>query len=496
MLSEALDAVFPSWLVRLDVAPTSRDPLGFAAPAARHADTLLPGLSVFTSRARYYSFLAWAIRESETGPKRGQLDRLHRLERLLVLNEALLHADAPDVCTYVGRRRGQRFVRERAREDLWELPSRVLKNQVTNGALRLYRNSLLSLGVVEEVDDDPSSVGLSLTARGDALATRYGRNVESTIARWALTEPEQRKRRSTLLDQAPSMCLSGKIDAYERKQLVSALVGKEGDALVRRETVRVLFQHGLLTAQSPLVDVAAEDADAIADDGGKPAEEAALAETRGNWGTIRRVLSLGPRPELHDMFEASAFEVLALALNRFFIACVDAVVATGRLGVGAWGEQVGAIAGAGYAQGTAKEWAGAGSLAQSTEELLQAGHTWPEQAALSLRLFIRTIFDENVRAALLDNRDEMIGRALDLAGDASSKSAAHLARQLMADTIDRHIKVSVTKGKSEWLKLDQGDLMRCEPQPTLPLFHALRFVQLSQLARDVKLTAEDVADEA
>ena len=118
MLSETLDALFPSWLVRLDTSPTSRDPLGLAAQAGRNADAVLPGLTVFTSRARYLSFLCWAVRASENGPPGARLDRIHRLERLLVLGEALLHDEDPDACTYIGRRRGRRFVREHDRDDV------------------------------------------------------------------------------------------------------------------------------------------------------------------------------------------------------------------------------------------------------------------------------------------------------------------------------------------------------------------------------------------
>ncbi len=322
MLPESLDAIFPSWLVRLDTAPTTRDPLGFAAQAARHADAILPGLTVFTSRARYLSFLCWALRASENGPAAGRLDRIYRLERLLVLGEALLHRDEPDACTYIGARRGRRFVREHDREDLWELPSRVLRNQVTNGAFRLYRTALVSLGLVEETETDDSPVGLELTARGNSLANRYESRLDTNIVRWALAEPEQRKRRTTLEENARVMCLSGRIDSHERRHLLAGMVGHGPEEIVRRETVRVLFHHGLLEADAAMVDVAAEDADAIAEDNGRPAEEAAAAETKGNWGVVKRILQIGPRPELRDLHKASAYEMVALGLNRLFSGCL------------------------------------------------------------------------------------------------------------------------------------------------------------------------------
>ena len=40
------------------------DPLGMGAQADQLADLLLPQLSVATTRARYFSFLCWAVRKS------------------------------------------------------------------------------------------------------------------------------------------------------------------------------------------------------------------------------------------------------------------------------------------------------------------------------------------------------------------------------------------------------------------------------------------------
>lgn len=132
MLDEAISTWFPSWLVRLDAAPSSRDPLGLQPRGMGHADQLLPGLNVFTSRARYYTFLCWALaRAQANAPAHTHLDRVHRLERLLVLCEALRHEDDPYACSYIGRRRGRRFVTERQGAGLWELPTQILKNQVT-----------------------------------------------------------------------------------------------------------------------------------------------------------------------------------------------------------------------------------------------------------------------------------------------------------------------------------------------------------------------------
>lgn len=455
-----------------------------------------PGITVFTSRARYLSFLCWAIRASESGRPGARLDRIHRLERLLVLSEALLHQDDPDACTYIGRRRGRRFVREHDRDDVWELPSRILKNQVTNGAFRLYRTALASFGLVEETEPDDSPVGLELTRRGHALANRYELRLDANLVRWALAEPVQRKRRASLMANAEVMCLSGRIDSHERRHLLHGMVGRSGDAIVRRETVRVMFRHKLLATTPRLVDIAAEDADAVADDNGRPAEEAAAEETRGNWGVVRRVLDIGPLPELRDLYKASAYEMVALGLNRLFASCLDAVSGPGRLGLGAWGERVGAQAGEAYARRPAAEWADGEKVTAIASELLESKASWEETAARAMRLLVLASRSDTMRSALSDIPVSLVARVLDMAGETSTRSGAQLARQLVPDAIEHHLKVSAAKGKGEWIALDRDDLVRSDPRAMLPILHALRFAQLAQLARDVKLSPEDVADEA
>ncbi|WP_437952507.1 hypothetical protein WME98_18575 [Sorangium sp. So ce296] len=185
------------------------------------ADRLLPGLNVFTSRARYYTFLCWALSRAQAeAPPRAHLERVFRLERLLVLCEALQHEDEPLACGYIGRRRGRSFVSERRGAGLWELPTRILKNQVSNGALRLYRTSLASLCLVEE-DDLEEGLGLRLTDRGQQLANQLDRVIDEGVVSWALEGgTQQQKRRGTLLDAGARMCLSSRMGAYERRYLV------------------------------------------------------------------------------------------------------------------------------------------------------------------------------------------------------------------------------------------------------------------------------------
>jgi hypothetical protein len=497
MLDESISAYFPSWLVRLDAPPSSRDPLGLQAHAMRQADQLLPGLNVFTSRARYYTFLCWALARAQAGaPPRAHLERVLRLERLLVLCEALWHEDEPDACSYIGRRRGRRFVGERAGAGLWELPTRILKNQAGNGALRLYRTSLADLGLVEE-DELEEGLGLRLTERGSQLARQYEKAADDGIAAWAIGGGEgQRKRRDTLCEAARGMCLSGRIGAYERRYLVDALLGDEGHAVDRRETVQILFEHDLLTPAPVGQDLASADPDLVADDGGRPAEEAADSETRGNWAVIRRALELPPSDRLRAVQVAGAYQLAALALNALLASALDPVQQYGRVSLRAWRQRIAERAGSGFETSSALAWAGHRPAVRVAEDLLAGdGRPWPEVAALATELLLRLGLDERYLRWLAEDPAPLVERALVWSRDAGTEPAGEMVTRLLPELVHHHAEVSARKGKGEWIVIDGPDLVRADPRPLRLMLHSLRFAQLQQIAADLHLRPEDVAHE-
>jgi hypothetical protein len=55
-----LTGLLPSWVEPDPLRARATDALGLQATADTLADRLLPGLSVLTVRARYFTFLAWA----------------------------------------------------------------------------------------------------------------------------------------------------------------------------------------------------------------------------------------------------------------------------------------------------------------------------------------------------------------------------------------------------------------------------------------------------
>lgn len=125
------------------------DPIGTSAQADVIADDLLPQLSSRTLRARYLSYLCWAV--GKTAGAANQLEQIHHLEALLAVAEARRHTadpESPDAelqsCPgVIGRRSMQRYFAERDGKDP-ERPERLYKNT----AFATYRPMMRSLGLI------------------------------------------------------------------------------------------------------------------------------------------------------------------------------------------------------------------------------------------------------------------------------------------------------------------------------------------------------------
>jgi hypothetical protein len=132
------------------------------AQADRIAGFLLPQISAATTRARYFSFLCWAVRKSG-----GKLPIIHRLEAELALEEADRHnGDAPNVCPgVVGRSRALRYLEEHD----WKAPERP-ERLYKSTAFATYRPTMRGLGLLK-----PSRTP-ELTVDGNRLATAFERS--------------------------------------------------------------------------------------------------------------------------------------------------------------------------------------------------------------------------------------------------------------------------------------------------------------------------------
>jgi hypothetical protein len=165
MAEIALHRLLPSWVESDPLRGRAIDALGVQATADRIADVLLPGLSVLTTRARYYAMLAWARRACGA---RADETHIHRLEVALAVREAKLHPkeppsedDADDRCRFVGSRNLPRGPQQVPLEVPPADPGRAFRIPVWRG----YRASMQSLGLLDDV--------YALTDDGKALAKRF-----------------------------------------------------------------------------------------------------------------------------------------------------------------------------------------------------------------------------------------------------------------------------------------------------------------------------------
>jgi hypothetical protein len=153
--------LLPSWVEADPLRGRAVDALGLQATADRIADLLVPGLTGATTRARYFSFLAWARRAS--GPQADEFP-IHRLEVALAIRESKLHAgeaverdNGDGRCRFVGSRNLRIQPRDRPPAE----PRQVYRVP----AWRAYRAPMQSLDLLEH--------DYALTSYGDALAKAW-----------------------------------------------------------------------------------------------------------------------------------------------------------------------------------------------------------------------------------------------------------------------------------------------------------------------------------
>jgi hypothetical protein len=120
------------------------DPIGMGSQGDRIADILLPQLSVATTRARYLSFLCWAVDKSAGSPSMTRM--IHRLEAEFAIEEAERHrrddpaSDCPGV---VGRGRALEYLKTHD----WN-PPKYAERLYKNTAFATYRPTMRGLGLL------------------------------------------------------------------------------------------------------------------------------------------------------------------------------------------------------------------------------------------------------------------------------------------------------------------------------------------------------------
>ena len=277
-----INSILPAWVDADPLRSRATDALGLQLVADRLADRLLPGLSVLTNRARYFSFLCWA--RAATGSVHSE-SAIHRCEIALALTEMGLSDANPvhaESCRFVGSRNIQSFPKDRVPAD----PRVVYKTP----AWRAYRPAMQAIRLLE---DGP---GFSLTDDGFAISKAF----------WKAVHPCFKPLRPL----PRSACLS-KI-SHEEKRRLRRMIGlslsgasdpDSAEPLVRRAAfvreVRPIFRSERLTPEAVL-----------------PRYEARQSKTLREPARTLRV--------------AAVWEWLSLGLNALFVAWVRAIEAGRR----------------------------------------------------------------------------------------------------------------------------------------------------------------------
>jgi hypothetical protein len=266
--------LLPSWVEPDPLQGRAVDALGLQATADRIADLLVPGLSVLTVRARYYSFLSWARRACGS---RADETKIHRLEVALAIRESRLHSR--DRTEHDGGGRNCRFVglrnlSIRPRDTPPSDPRDVYRVPVW----RAYRASMQSLGLL--------GTDYALTRdHGVALAQAYSASCNAADTSGKVALP-------------PSACLS---ELKHRE--ASLLVGRLG-----------LWRKG----RRPTDDTSPE--------GRRDALERELRDHYANGYSLPEVLGAyevrrdrQPSQTVGALREAAVWERLSVGLNAVFL---------------------------------------------------------------------------------------------------------------------------------------------------------------------------------
>ena len=509
-IAPELEALLPQWLEPFVLPSGSRDPLGLQAPAERLVNEVLPGLTVFTSRAGYYGFLTWAIR-SVNGLARDAIpmlvsrhDVLNALERALALCEFVYHPIDDSSCRLIGQRSKVRVLSSHE-GDRFRVPESILKNQNSAGSFRLFATSLLSLGLVEEADELAADglLPFRLTSLGDELASEFHKNVDSSFFSFAMGQ--RRQIRNTLRAWGKSLCFKeiARKAGYRKRLLRGLLLGnnrdKEKHTEKRYRTVAHLFDHGLLPVESDVV---------IASDNPNE-EDAAVLEVPdekiegvgiSNLDVVLHFYGCAPSGELCDLQSLAVFELLSLGLSAIFRAAVASVTQSEKADLIGLTHCIASTDALAELWRTPMQNAKPKTVKKLVGELFACEDTIDgaiKAGSIGGALLLRIIRDPLLPAvweALTQNvREpvELIDRCLRSHMDLSLEAALP---GLLEAMIERHQLVSQRKNRQRWLFIDGNALVRDDPQTMGLGLHALRFPQLGSLAHDIELSEEDLRD--
>lgn len=489
------EPLLPSWLEPRRLPAGSRDPLGFQNYAEKLADEFLPGLTVFTTRIGYYGFIAWAVRElnnapSLKGPERRAL--FHRLERALVLCEFVNHEDDKD-CRLLGQR-SKSEVLQSAENHRFHVPARILKNQESAGALRLYSTSMEKNGFAQIIPEKAAE-NLLPFALSD-LGARLSREFEKRVPKgfWEFALGNKAKDRDTIRDWGERLCFFelGGLKSYREAFLDGFLLGGGSEAEARYRTVKLLYSRKLLLDSGvvqrakgvPREEVVSEEEAAALDD---TPEDFGLA----NADVLLRFYEERTSSEVATLQKAAVFELLSLAHTAIFAHLIAALDSAGRVSVK---DLLGAVL---SSRATRRFWQlsmeEAGRTATTARKLVDqlfAAESAASRAAIGGVLLARVRRDTGQGTVALELAETPVMTLLEALP--LGKPMAEAYDGLLQAMVERHEQVSLGKNRQRWCYYDSGAVLKDDLRPVGIGWHAMRFPQLHRLCRDLRLQKKDL----
>ena len=491
------EALLPRWLEVLKLPPSSRDPLGLQSHAERLANELLPGMTVFTSRIGYYGLLAWAIQfvnKETTRPGETRYERLYRLERALVLCEFVHHGAGNNTCRLLGQR-SKTEVLQSADGNRYRVPKRILKNQVSAGAYRIYFSSMKSFGFAQDAFDlgAEDMLPLTLTHLGERLARVFELRLNKKFSDFCLSD--RLLDRDTIRSWGARVCFSelGNLGRYREQLLEGMLRGNSPEAEKRCRTVKRLFQQGLLNGSYD-DDGKESAAEVVAEEDARTAEEVPAVSGLENDTVLLHFYEQLPQPENRDFQVAATFELLSLGLSALFQLIVEELWKVGRS----------------TPADLATRFAADSQLGPLwTLPLNQCSSRAPKARGLVKRLMaadealLRAALGGVLLARIFGDRC-FIAVAGDLSGTPAlmlcdevlrskpERTLADAFPELIVAMVEWHQTVSTNKNRQRWCFLDGDAVVKDDLQQMQTGFHAFRFPQLFSLCRDLSLQEEDI----
>jgi hypothetical protein len=492
-------ALLPQWLDPFVLPSGSRDPLGLQAPAEKLVNEVLPGLTVFTSRAGYYGFLTWAIRTvngmtQDEGPRVvPRREVLNAFERALVLCEFVHHGQHEDHCRLIGQRSKLRVLSSRE-GDKYRVPKSILKNQNSAGCFRLFATSLVSLGLVEEADELAAEglLPFRLTALGDDLANVFEKKLDKSFVSFAISE--RGKSCDELRAWGSSLCFSSiaRRAAYRKHLLQGLLLGNTHDTVKRYRTVAHLFAHGLIKPDTGY-EVAANN----------PTEEeaAVLEEEIGGAGisnleVVLHFYRCAPDADLIALQSLAVFELLSLGLSAIFRAALVSVTESGKADLSRLSHSIASHVELAQLWQTPMENAKPKTVKRLVDDLFKSSFDDSIRAASIGGALLLRVIQDRLLPTVWDHLTQLVPEPSELV-DRCLRGQMHLSLEaalpgLLQSLIERHETVSRRKNRQRWVFCDGDVLVRDDPQTMGMGLHALRFPQLGSLMQDLDVTEEDL----